>query len=43
MWSVHENTQLKAHLQHFFRRNIRLILDPWIQILNQGREDRRVS
>ena len=39
MWSVHENTQLKAHLQHFFRRNIRLILDPWIQILNQGREE----
>ena len=39
MWSVHENTQLKAHLQHFFRRNIRLILDPWIQILNQGKEE----
>ncbi len=39
MWSVHENTQLKTHLQHFFRRNIRLILDPWIQILNQGREE----
>ncbi len=39
MWSVHENTQLKAHLQHFFRRNINLILDPWIQILNQGREE----
>lgn len=39
MWSVNENTQLKTHLQHFFRRNIRLILDPLIQILNQGREE----
>ena len=39
MWSVHENAQLKAQLQIFFRRNMRFILDPWIQILTQGMQE----
>jgi AcrR family transcriptional regulator len=39
MWSVHENAQLKVQLQTFFRRNMRFILDPWIQILTEGIEE----
>ena len=36
VWSIHENVQLKVPLQKFFQRNMRLILDPWLQILGQG-------
>lgn len=36
VWSIHENAQLKVPLQKFFKRNMRLILDPWLQILGQG-------
>lgn len=36
VWSIHENAQLKVPLQKFFQRNMRLILDPWLQILGQG-------
>lgn len=36
MWNLHENSQLKEHLQGFLQQRIQFVLEPWEAILEEG-------
>jgi AcrR family transcriptional regulator len=38
MWSISAYSQLKEHLKVFLQAHMALALEPWIQILSEGRE-----